>query len=107
MKRRDFLTGSSVAGFSAALAAPAVAQSAPSVTWKLTSSFPTTLDTIWSGAQTFAQAVRDMTDGRFIIELHPAGEIIPPLEVLDGVKALRMAVRCRAAAAARLSEIRG
>ena len=87
MKRRDFLTGSSVAGFGAALAAPALAQSAPSIVWKLTSSFPTTLDTIWSGAQTFAQAVRDMTDGRFIIELHPAGEIVPPLEVLDAVKA--------------------
>ena len=30
-----------------------------------------------------------------------------PTAVLDGVNALRMAVRCRAAAAARLSEIRG
>ncbi len=87
MKRRDFLTGVGVAGAGAAVAASAVAQSAPSVTWKLTSSFPTTLDTIWSGAQTFAETVREMTDGRFTIELYPAGEIVPPLEVLDAVKA--------------------
>ena len=86
MKRRDFLTGVSVAGAGAAIAAPAIAQSAPSVTWRLTSSFPAVLDVIWSGAQTFADAVREMTDGRFTIELHPAGEIAPPLEVLDAVK---------------------
>ena len=86
MKRRDFLTGVGLAGAGGAFAAPAVAQSAPSVTWRLTSSFPTMLDTIWSGAQTFAQAVREMTDGRFTIELHPAGEIVPPLQALDAVK---------------------
>ena len=86
MKRREFIAGAALAGVSAGVAAPAVAQSAPEITWKLTSSFPTTLDTIWSGAQTFADAVRDMTDGKFVIELHPAGEIVQPLEVLDAVK---------------------
>ena len=86
MKRREFLTGAALAGASASVASPAVAQSMPEMTWKITSSFPTTLDLIWSGAQTFADAVREMTDGRFTIELHPAGEIVQPLEVLDAVE---------------------
>ena len=86
LKRREFLKAAALAGAGAGIATPAVAQNAPTITWKITSSFPTTLDLIWSGAQTFADAVREMTDGRFTIELHPAGEIVQPLDVLSAVE---------------------
>ena len=86
MQRRDFLTKASLAGATTALAKPALAQSAPSINWKLTTSFPPTLALIASGAQTFVEAVREMSDGRFNITLAPAGSIVPPLEVLDAVR---------------------
>jgi len=41
MDRRSFLTKASVGGVGAALlATPAIAQSSPKVTWRMTSSFP-------------------------------------------------------------------
>ena len=86
MKRRAFLTGASLAGATSALAAPALAQSAPSISWKLTTSFPSNLALISSGAQTFVEAVREMSDGRFNIELAPAGSIVPPLDVMNAVR---------------------
>ena len=50
MQRRQFLkkSGTVAAGAAAAttLAAPAIAQSAPELKWRLTSSFPKSLDTL-------------------------------------------------------------
>ena len=40
------------------IAAPAIAQSMPEVKWRLTSSFPKSLDTLWGAAETFAKYVR-------------------------------------------------
>ncbi|MGL4441076.1 MAG: twin-arginine translocation signal domain-containing protein, partial [Bosea sp. (in: a-proteobacteria)] len=52
MKRRDFLKSSGLAlAASGAIAAPAIAQSQPEVKWRLTSSFPRSLDTIFGTAQ--------------------------------------------------------
>ena len=51
MKRRDFLKVSA-AGAAAvgAVASPAIAQSSPEIKWRMTSSFPKSLDTIFNGA---------------------------------------------------------
>lgn len=86
MKRREFLktAGLGVAG-STALAAPAIAQSAPVVKWRLASSFPKSLDTIYGGAVYMADRVAAMTDGKFQIQVFAAGEIVPALQVLDAV----------------------
>ena len=50
MKRRTFLKGGALAGATTLVAAPAIAQSTPKIKWRLTSSFPKSLDTIYSGA---------------------------------------------------------
>src|SRR5262250_2658370 len=86
MKRRTFLKASALAGASTLVAAPAIAQSAaPEIKWRLTSSFPKSLDTIFGTAQTFAKYVSDATDGKFQIQTFAAGEIVPGLQALDAV----------------------
>src|SRR5919112_4034667 len=85
MKRRTFLKGSAIAGATTLVAAPAIAQSAPEIKWRLTSSFPKSLDTIYGTAQTFSKYVADATDNKFQIQTFAAGEIVPGLQALDAV----------------------
>ncbi|WP_126977322.1 TRAP transporter substrate-binding protein [Frigidibacter oleivorans] len=91
MDRRSFLTKASVGGAaaaaSAALAAPAVAQTMPKVTWRLTSSFPKSLDTIYGGADALSKFLSEATDGNFQIQVFPAGELVPGLQAADEVTA--------------------
>lgn len=89
MQRRDFLKKASVgaaAGAAATLAAPAIAQSLPTVKWRLTSSFPKSLDTIYGGAEVLANRVRAITNGKFDIRVFAGGEIVPGLQALDAVQ---------------------
>jgi TRAP-type mannitol/chloroaromatic compound transport system substrate-binding protein len=83
--RRQFLTGLGFAAAGAAVASPAIADPAPDVEWRLTSSFVSSLDLIYGGAETLSKAVLDLTDGHFSIKVAPAGEIAPALEALDAV----------------------
>ncbi|MBV1693779.1 MAG: ABC transporter substrate-binding protein [Hyphomicrobiales bacterium] len=86
MKRRQFLkVGALAAAGAGALSAPAVAQSMPEIKWRLTSSFPKSLDTIFGDAQIFAKYVAEATDNRFQIQTFAAGEIVPGLQALDAV----------------------
>ena len=59
MDRRTFVkaAGAGAAG-SAAIAAPAIAQSQPKVSWRLTSSYPKSLDTLFGVADPCRQARR-------------------------------------------------
>ncbi len=87
MKRRQFLRTSALgAAGSAALAAPALAQSRPQVQWRCTSSFPQSLETIYGGAADVARYVREATDGAFDIQVFAAGEIVPGLQAADAVQ---------------------
>jgi TRAP-type mannitol/chloroaromatic compound transport system substrate-binding protein len=90
MQRRKFLrtagVGSAAVAATATLAAPAIAQSMPDLNWRMTSSFPKSLDTLWGGAEYFAKLVSEMTDGKFKIRTFAAGEIVPGLQVLDAVQ---------------------
>src|SRR5574337_1998602 len=81
--RRAFIVGAGVAAVG--VSAPAVAQSSPEVRWKLTSAFSPPLDLMYGGAETFAQAVSDLTDGRFTIAISPAGEIASAIDAADAV----------------------
>jgi TRAP-type mannitol/chloroaromatic compound transport system substrate-binding protein len=83
MKRRDFLKTSMTGAAMAAVASPAIAQSAPEIKWRMTSSFPKSLDTIYGGAEYFAKQVAELTDNKFQIQVFAAGEIVPALQALD------------------------
>ncbi len=86
MKRREFLKVGAAGMAASALAAPAVAQSMPEVKWRLTASWPKSLDTIYGACETFAKAVAEATDNRFQVQPFAAGEIVPALQVLDAVQ---------------------
>jgi TRAP-type mannitol/chloroaromatic compound transport system substrate-binding protein len=90
MQRRKFLrtagVGSAAVAASATLAAPAIAQSMPELKWRLTSSYPKSLDTLYGGAEHFAQMVAEATDNKFQIHVFAAGEIVPGLQVADAVQ---------------------
>jgi TRAP-type mannitol/chloroaromatic compound transport system substrate-binding protein len=87
MKRREFLKAAGAGIAASAVAAPAIAQSMPEVKWRLTSSFPKSLDTLYGGAETFAKAVAEATDNKFQIQVFAAGEIVPALQAADAVTA--------------------
>jgi TRAP-type mannitol/chloroaromatic compound transport system substrate-binding protein len=84
MKRRAFIKGSALAA-TIPLAAPALAQAAPTLRWRLQSSFPKTLDAIYGAAEVFSRTLAEITDNRFQIQVFAAGEMVPPLQVLDAV----------------------
>jgi TRAP-type mannitol/chloroaromatic compound transport system substrate-binding protein len=65
---------------------PAIAQGAPTIKWRLASSFPKSLDTLWGGAEHFCNRVRSASDGKFDIAPHAAGQLVPPLQVMDAVQ---------------------
>jgi TRAP-type mannitol/chloroaromatic compound transport system substrate-binding protein len=85
MDRRSLIKHAGIAGVLAAGVAPAVhAQAA--IRWRLASSFPKSLDTLFGGAETFARAVKAMSGGKFEISTHAAGELMPAFGVVDGVQ---------------------
>jgi TRAP-type mannitol/chloroaromatic compound transport system substrate-binding protein len=85
MKRREFLKAGGVGLAASAVAAPAIAQSMPEVKWRLTASWPKSLDTLYGGCEYFCKRVAEITDNRFQIQSFAAGEIVPGLQVLDAV----------------------
>jgi TRAP-type mannitol/chloroaromatic compound transport system substrate-binding protein len=84
-RRKFFASAGTAAAATAALAAPAIAQTTPPLKWRLTSSFPKSLDTIFGAAEVFAKNVSEATDGNFQIQVFPAGEIVPGLQAADKV----------------------
>ncbi len=86
MERRSFIRQTGLAGVLAAGVAPAIVHAQANVRWRLASSFPKSLDTIFGGAEVFAKKVSDMTGGKFQISTHAAGELMPAFGVVDGVQ---------------------
>jgi len=86
MQRRQLLKHAGLAGILAAGTAPAVVHGAEKIRWRLASSFPKVLDTIYGAADTFANKVSEMTGGNFQISVHPGGELMPAFGVLDGAQ---------------------
>jgi TRAP-type mannitol/chloroaromatic compound transport system substrate-binding protein len=87
MQRRSFLKHAAAGVAAGTVAAPALAQSQPSIQWRLAASWPKSLDTLFGGADLVAKRVAEITDGKFQIRTFAAGEIVPPLQVLDAVQA--------------------
>jgi TRAP-type mannitol/chloroaromatic compound transport system substrate-binding protein len=92
MERRKFvnataLGGAALGAAASVLAKPAIAQTNPEIKWRMPSSFPKSLSTLYGGAEYMAARVAAMTDNKFQIRPFAAGEIVPALQVLDAVQA--------------------
>ncbi len=87
MERRSFVRHAGLAGVLAAGTAPAIVHAQANIRWRLASSFPKSLDTLFGGADTFAKKVSDLSGGKFQISTHAAGELMPAFGVVDGVQA--------------------
>jgi TRAP-type mannitol/chloroaromatic compound transport system substrate-binding protein len=86
MKRREFLKAAGVGLAASAVAAPAVAQTTPTIRWRLTASWPKSLDTLFGACETFAKYVGEATDNKFQIQVFAAGEVVPALQALDAAQ---------------------
>jgi TRAP-type mannitol/chloroaromatic compound transport system substrate-binding protein len=87
MERRSFLKKAAVGASVAGIAAPALAQSQPTINWRLASSFPKSLDALHGAVELLSKRVSQATNGKFNIRQFAAGEIVPGLQVLDAVQA--------------------
>src|SRR5438067_9886963 len=86
MRRRSLLAGGGVGLVGATLAAPAIAQSQPEIKWRMATSWPKSVDTLYGGAEFVAKRVAEATDNKFQIRAFAGGEIVPALQVLDAVQ---------------------
>ena len=82
MKRREFMkkAGLGLAAAAGASAVPSAVRSQetslPTVKWRLASSVPKSLDTIYDTSETLTKRIADLTEGKFEIRLFAAGEIV-------------------------------
>ncbi|MDB9314164.1 TRAP transporter substrate-binding protein [Spirulina sp. CS-785/01] len=93
MKRRKFLTQAAIASATTTTLAACsqtpqttATDSLPTVEWRMATSWPQSLDTIYGGAETVCNRIKEITGGRFTITPFAAGEIVGGLEVLDAVQ---------------------
>ena len=93
MKRRYLLRNLALGSATTAVTAcaPTASQSSgsgtlPRISWNMAVSWPTSLDTIYGGAKTLADRLSALTNGQFTIQVYAAGELVPPLQVLDAVQ---------------------
>jgi TRAP-type mannitol/chloroaromatic compound transport system substrate-binding protein len=87
MERRSFIAKAAAGAGAGIIAAPALAQAQPTITWRLASSFPKSLDTIFGASDIFTKRIAQLTGGKFTIRSFAAGEIVPGLQVMDAVQA--------------------
>src|SRR3954468_2521383 len=85
MNRRKLLKVAGVAAASTVISAPAIAQSTPVLRWRLTTSFPKTLDTLYGACEMFSKTMADLSDQKFQISVYGPGEIVPAFQVFDAV----------------------
>jgi TRAP-type mannitol/chloroaromatic compound transport system, periplasmic component len=85
MKRRQFLTAATAGAAAGVIAKPAIAQSAPTIKWRLSSAYQPSLDILWGSAELFAKTLLELSDGKFQVQAFPAGEIVGTAQVLDAV----------------------
>lgn len=81
MKRRAFL-GAAGAGV-AVLSRPAIAQGR--VEWRMVTAWPKDLPGLGTGAERFARRIGELSGGRLVIRVHPAGDLVAPLQGFEAV----------------------
>src|SRR3954465_2687551 len=85
VKRRQFIASAAAGVAAGAVAKPAIAQSHPDIQWRLSSTFPKSLDTLYGAAEAFSKYVSEATDGKFQIQPFAAGEIVGTFQAFDAV----------------------
>lgn len=92
MQRRAFIkkTGLSLAAAagvsSVSVMADEPASALPTLKWRLASSFPKSLDTLYGASDVLTKRVAEITQGKFEIRVFAGGEIVPANGVLDAVQ---------------------
>jgi len=86
MDRRKVLKGAGLAAAAGAVASPAIAQSQPEIRWRMASSYPKSLDTLYGAGEMVAKRVAAATDNKFQIQVFAAGELVSGLQVLDATQ---------------------
>ena len=96
MKRRHLIQSIGLGSVTATAAAcarsskpnggPPIAADLPRIQWRAIASWPKALDTIFGGLVSICDRVKELSDGRFVITPHTAGEIVGALEVMDAVQ---------------------
>ncbi len=85
MKRRELLKGAGL-GLAAGVMTTARAADLPAIRWRLASSYPKSLDTIYAAAELLSRRLDQITGGRFQLRVYAGGEIVPGLQVLEAVQ---------------------
>ena len=86
MERRSFVRSAGIAGVLAAGAAPAIVHAQANIRWRLTSSFPKALDTLFGVSDVFAGKVKELSGGKFEISTHGPGELVPAFGTVDAIQ---------------------
>ena len=86
MKRRRFLQRAATGLLAGTVMSPAVAQSSPTIRWRLAASWPKSLDTIFGSIEDLCRRVAQLTEQKFTIQPFAAGEIVPALQVMDATQ---------------------
>jgi len=90
VERRSFLKKAGVGLAAGVAAAPGLSQAQstglPEIKWRMPSSFPKSLETLFGGAEFIGKRVAEITDNKFQIRPFAPGEIVPALQVLDAVQ---------------------
>ncbi|MDI1347580.1 MAG: ABC transporter substrate-binding protein, partial [Pseudolabrys sp.] len=73
MKRRQFIQAAGLGIAASAVAAPAIAQTMPEIKWRMPTSWPKSLDTLYGAAEMMAKLVGEATDGKFQIQVFAGG----------------------------------
>jgi len=58
----------------------------PELSWRMATSFPPSLDILHGTSEFIAERVSALTGGNFRIRVYAAGELVPPLQVMDAVQ---------------------
>ncbi len=83
MRRRAFLSAAGAGIAASALAGPALAQGR--VEWRMVTAWPKDMPGLGTGAERFARRVGEMSGGRLVIRVYPAGDLVAPLQGFDAV----------------------
>jgi TRAP-type mannitol/chloroaromatic compound transport system substrate-binding protein len=86
MQRRAFLMRAGAGVAASAIASSATAQTGAPVRWRLATSWPKSLDTLYGSVEAMCQRVGQLTDRKFQIQPFAGGEIVPPLQVWDATQ---------------------